>query len=76
MQNSDMVIVKFLRHDLPYLKDELAGFPRPQAEKLIRLGYAQLHGDGKPVRVGGRVPEPADSGFMTPPEVLAAAKKA
>ncbi len=73
---NDMVCVRFLRNDLPYLKGELAGFPRAQAERLIKLGFAEQHGDGKPVRIGGRVPEPIDSGYWSPPEVIAAARKA
>ena len=59
-----MKIVEFLKHDLPYAKGEIAGFPDRVAEKLISKGFAKLHGgDGKPKQVGERIPDPLDFGY-------------
>lgn len=63
----DTVIVEMLKNDLPYLKGEIAGFPRHIAERLISKGYAQVYGDGKPQATGGRVPDAPESGYLSPP---------
>jgi len=58
-----MKIVQFLKHDLPYIKGEIAGFADHVAEKLIARGSAQLYGDGKPKPAGARIPDPAKFGY-------------
>lgn len=69
----DLTIVRFLKNDLPYMRDECAGFARAHAEMLVRKGYAELVGAPKPT--GGRVPEPEGSGVLTPPGVVGPASR-
>ncbi|HEY8124518.1 MAG TPA: hypothetical protein VIF88_03750 [Methylocystis sp.] len=62
-----MRIVRFIKNDLPYLKDEIAGFQDHVAEKLIAKGFVVLHGDGKPKQVGSRIPDPLEFGYEQHP---------
>jgi len=68
-ETENVIVVRFLKNDLPYLRGELAGFPPHVAKKLIDRGFAEKHSDGKPRAEGRRVPEPLGSGFLTPPGV-------
>jgi hypothetical protein len=62
-----MRIVRFIKNDLPYLKDEIAGFPDHIAEKLIAKGFAVQEGNGKPKIVGERIPDPLEFGYEGQP---------
>jgi hypothetical protein len=62
-----MKIVEFVKNDLinsvVFNVGEIAGFDDWIADNLIKMGYARLHGDGKPKAVGHRIPDGMDSGF-------------
>ena len=64
-------LVRFVKHDLPYAKGELAAFPLPIAEKLIEKGFAELHDKGEVKPFGRRIPEPKGSGYADPPQAAA-----
>jgi hypothetical protein len=64
-------IVKFTKNDLIlgvcYSAGEIAGFEDRIADNLIKREFAELHGDGRPVKVGGRLPlQRGDFGFEEP----------
>jgi hypothetical protein len=61
-----MKIVQFIRNDslygVCYNVGEIAGFEDGIAAALIAKGFAVLHGDGKPKKVGERIPDSIESG--------------
>ncbi len=55
-----MKVVKFVKNDLiggiVFNVDEIAGFEDRVADNLIKKEFAVLHGDGRPVKVGTKLP--------------------
>jgi hypothetical protein len=60
-------IVRFIKNDLingvVFNVGEVAGWEDWIADNLIKRGFAELVGDGKPKQVGHRVPDGMDSGY-------------
>jgi hypothetical protein len=64
-----MKVVRFIRDDfmspIRYGEGEIAGFEDAVADRLIARGYAVLHGDGKPKKVGQKIVDEPGSGYWS-----------
>jgi hypothetical protein len=66
-------IVEMIRNDIvrgcQFNKGEICGFDDFVADNLIRQGFAQMHGDGKPKKVSQEIPDEIGSGYFAGPQI-------